>query len=81
MNEAGSYEDRVLADKLFDFLEDRRVLYAPRDFEDVSFVVSSVISVREHLTELLEANQPGVLSLLHAASSHSHASFVPARQL
>jgi hypothetical protein len=59
MTEDASLEDRVLARWLFDFLEDRRVLYNASYAENPQFVVVSVSEIRDYLSTLLTEKEPG----------------------
>jgi hypothetical protein len=45
--------DRDVVHEVMVFLEDRRVLYAPYEFEDAAHCVASVLQVRAYLTEAL----------------------------
>jgi hypothetical protein len=57
--EEPSYEDRQLARRLFDFLEDRRVLYEDWNIQVLVDVKSSVIQIRTYLTQILDNNAAG----------------------
>jgi hypothetical protein len=46
--------DVEIARELLTFLEDRRALYQPYECETASYVVRSILSIRERLTEDLE---------------------------
>ena len=47
-------DERDIAKRLLTFLDDRRVLYRPYDMEVGSYVVQSVLQIRERLTKDLE---------------------------
>jgi len=46
--------ERAIVRKLLIFLEDRRVLYVPYDFEMPAYVDQSIIEIRKRLTDDLE---------------------------
>ena len=45
--------ERATAERLLDFLADRRVLFAPFEMEDPNHCVQSVLEIRRFLTDLL----------------------------
>jgi hypothetical protein len=59
MNDTASYEDRRLARKLFDFLEDRRTLYSRHCKSHPLSVTQSVMDIRKYLTQVLETDDIG----------------------
>jgi hypothetical protein len=50
--------EREHVQRLFIFLEDRRVLFGPRHLEDVEYCKRSIIEIRGFLTELLMEAKP-----------------------
>lgn len=46
---------KAIAEKLITFLEDRRVLYNPSYLESPNHCVTSIIEIRQYLTELLNS--------------------------
>jgi hypothetical protein len=59
MAETPSYEDRQLTERLFNFLEDRRVLYTPWNEQVLKYIESSITEIRAYLGDLLEKNETG----------------------
>lgn len=60
--------ERATAERLLDFLADRRVLFAPFEMEDPNHCVASVLEIRRFLTELL-VDWPQDTALRHHVTS------------
>ena len=56
---APSFADRELVRTLFDFLEDRGVLYEAYDAEVKEWATSSILEIRKFLTDELLTARPG----------------------